>query len=406
MPKNDEPIILVSNHQNGMMDPIMLCITERKQLHWLTRSDIFKNPLVAKILHNINMLPVYRPKDKDEKSKEKNELIFEESYRRIAAGNIISIFPEGNHGNKKHLRSIKTGIARIAFGAEAASNFDLNIHIIPVGIDYSDYVHFRSTILINYGDPIPIKQYEELYKSDPIKAVNELRKDVKTALSKQIIDIKDLELYPTLMGIQNVCESFLLKKQNLHHTHYNKFKVFKDLTDEIVTRKEANIELIDQLTTQTKSYQDQLIPLKIKEDNLVNYNEKNLLTKLGLIFLSPLFLIGYIFNGIPLNITNSFVKKKIKDTHFKSSIKVGLGGFVFLFFYIILFIIFSTIFNPYISLLIIVVGLTSGKIALLYSDTYKEEKAKRKIRQIDKNLLNLLLEKRKAIQETVLAILK
>ena len=49
-PEKKTPMILVGNHQNGMMDPLNICGQSSRQFHWLTRADVFWNPIFRKIL--------------------------------------------------------------------------------------------------------------------------------------------------------------------------------------------------------------------------------------------------------------------------------------------------------------------------------------------------------------------
>ena len=49
MPKN-EPILFLGNHQNALLDPLLLAITSGRYTHFLTRAQVFKKTLVSKIL--------------------------------------------------------------------------------------------------------------------------------------------------------------------------------------------------------------------------------------------------------------------------------------------------------------------------------------------------------------------
>ena len=61
LPKPGTPAIFIGNHQNGMMDPMPFCGFVPQQIHWLTRADVFWNPVARHILYGYNQLPVYRP---------------------------------------------------------------------------------------------------------------------------------------------------------------------------------------------------------------------------------------------------------------------------------------------------------------------------------------------------------
>ena len=44
------PTIVVANHQNALLDPILCSTVFYEQLHWLTRSDVFKPGIISWIL--------------------------------------------------------------------------------------------------------------------------------------------------------------------------------------------------------------------------------------------------------------------------------------------------------------------------------------------------------------------
>ena len=47
-PAKNEPMVMVGNHQNGMMDALNICGVMTRQFHWLTRADVFWNPRTNK----------------------------------------------------------------------------------------------------------------------------------------------------------------------------------------------------------------------------------------------------------------------------------------------------------------------------------------------------------------------
>ena len=56
-------ILYAVNHQNAFLDPIVIAGKTKEPTYFLTRADIFKKPLVAKLLSMIYMLPIYRQRD-------------------------------------------------------------------------------------------------------------------------------------------------------------------------------------------------------------------------------------------------------------------------------------------------------------------------------------------------------
>ncbi|MBL0315430.1 MAG: 1-acyl-sn-glycerol-3-phosphate acyltransferase [Flavobacteriales bacterium] len=98
---------LLANHQNAMLDPLMVCLASKNQLHWLTRADIFRKPSMNWLLRKINMLPVYRERDRVADLAKKTQETFDECYAGMKPNSVICIFPEGTHRGKKQLVPLK-----------------------------------------------------------------------------------------------------------------------------------------------------------------------------------------------------------------------------------------------------------------------------------------------------------
>ena len=56
----DKAIIFLSNHQNALLDPLLVSTSSTRKNYFLTRAAVFKNSTVAKLLNSLQMLPVYR----------------------------------------------------------------------------------------------------------------------------------------------------------------------------------------------------------------------------------------------------------------------------------------------------------------------------------------------------------
>jgi 1-acyl-sn-glycerol-3-phosphate acyltransferase len=151
-----KPLIITPNHQNAAMDALTLIGAQTRQVVWLARADIFKSKFVRPILRFFKIMPVYRMQDGLE-SLGNNEKIFEKCVKVLEAHKIIGIFPEATHWGYRRLRAIKKAVPRIAFLAEELSNQKLDVHIMPVGIYYDNYVSFRSNLFVNFGEPFSIR---------------------------------------------------------------------------------------------------------------------------------------------------------------------------------------------------------------------------------------------------------
>lgn len=320
------PVMLVSNHQNAMMDAIMCCVAAPRQLHFLTRADIFKSPVSNRILRHLNMLPVYRPRDGRAKVATLNQLTFDESEKRIAAGNVISAFPEGNHSNKRAIRPLKKGVARIALRAMKSYNLE-KLNIVPVGLDYSNYENFRTDLYVNFGDPIDLDMYREQFDQDETMAINNLTSHIAASLRDLVIDIRRADYHDTLMALRPLIESASGKRLSARA----RFKAFQQ---GVITLSDAPDSDFEKLKSQVDEFR-----------NIAGANWEQLLKpkrKVGmgswlyLLLFSPVILLGLVANLIPALFIKSFVKKNIKDPHFRSSIKIGMAIFVFPLFWMML----------------------------------------------------------------------
>ena len=59
---NEGAILFSPNHQNALLDPLLVGTTAGKSIHSLTRSDVFGGPLQW-FLDAMQTLPIYRMRD-------------------------------------------------------------------------------------------------------------------------------------------------------------------------------------------------------------------------------------------------------------------------------------------------------------------------------------------------------
>lgn len=177
-------VIFVSNHPNGLIDPLLVFIALPRRIAFLAKSTIFKMPVLSFLARTVEALPVYRKMDSGA-DVAKNDETFRLAAERLRGGGSIAIFPEGVSHNSPKLLPIKTGAARIALGALAASEgkepFDLRI--VPVGLYYTNKTTFRSEALLYFGPAFSVDPAEpDEHGHLPHKAVKELTAKIETAI--------------------------------------------------------------------------------------------------------------------------------------------------------------------------------------------------------------------------------
>lgn len=148
------PVILVANHQNALIDPLLLATHTRLNPWFLTRASVFKNSFISNVLNFIRMLPVYRVRD-GFSTVQQNQQIFDQTYDILQKNGTVIIFAEGSHSLVRNLRPLSKGFTRMAFGLKEKYP-ETSPVILPVGIDFSAHKRSGSQVKISFGTPIEV----------------------------------------------------------------------------------------------------------------------------------------------------------------------------------------------------------------------------------------------------------
>jgi 1-acyl-sn-glycerol-3-phosphate acyltransferase len=365
--------IFAPNHQNALTDALaLLTLKHSWQPIFLARADIFKKPLVSKILTFLKIMPVYRIRDGFE-NLSLNDKIFLKTMDVIRNGNGLVILPEGNHAGFKRLRQLKKGIARIALQTEDASDGSLNIHIVPVGLDYSNYVRYRSKLLIRIGEPFPVKKYLDLYRQNKPLAYNALIDELSERIKAEMIHIEDEESYNEYLFLNQLFPKRLIKENKLPNTLNQAFEISKKLISKLDRLKESDrdnfngiIQLAQELRSRisTNRVMPQALPLTLSK-------AINLFWMIPLfIVLSPAAILGFVNHFIPIVIPYR-LSKKFEDVQFHSSVRHATGLLLLPIAYLIQTVIVGMIFKSLgIAFLYLVLSPISAAILYYWRKLY------------------------------------
>ena len=396
LPK-DEHLIFTPNHQNALMDAAAMFSAIDTQLVFMGRSDIFKNPIIAKFLIFLKILPIYRIRDGFESLK-KNTDVFQKTIDVIKNKNGLVILPEGSHDIHRRLRPLKKGFARIAFQTEEANNFTLDTKIIPIGIDYSNFEDLRSTLLIVFGKPLPVSDYYELYKETPVKAINQLTSDLSEHIKPLIVNIESEEFYDLYNELREIYKYRMCDKLSLQNCkHPNKLKADQELIRVLNKFEKGHHEEMSELQKLVVSYNKKLRKSGFS-NGLINSGYGNLagmlMLSVFLILTIPLFLYGFINNILPFQLPIKITKKKVKDTQFISSFMYVLFMVMFPVFYLIQTLIVLVFSSWQIAIIYLVSLPILGTFAWWYSFKYKKMVMKWRFffkkRSKNKKIMNLI----------------
>lgn len=187
---SDRAVMLLPNHQNALIDPLLYAAFARgRRPYFLTRSDVFKSPVLKWLFTGIRMLPVYRLRDGRE-TLGRNQAVFEKCARLLAGGQHLLLFPEANHNMQRRVRPLSKGFTRILEQSFRASPH-LPIHLVPVGVNYQQADGFPDRVAFYFGSPFDAREYWS--PRDTHLSVSPLKARVFEALTHLTTHIPDGE---------------------------------------------------------------------------------------------------------------------------------------------------------------------------------------------------------------------
>jgi 1-acyl-sn-glycerol-3-phosphate acyltransferase len=335
------PVIFAANHQNALMDALAVDFAARRSVAFLARADIFKKPFIAKLLNMLKILPIYRIRDGIE-ALGNNQEVFDNTVAVLKSNIPICILPEGNHEGKKRLRPLKKGIFRIAFQAEEGNQYNLNLHIVPVGLDFSDYFNAGTDLTVVFGTPIKIADYASQYRENENRTITGLSTLLSESMRSLMIHIPE-EHYELIYQISEMYEPNVWNTCNIKRHPYNKLTIKQYIIQKATEAFKHNPEKATELNNALSKYNYNLEQAGLDDCLLQQKPARFLLLFVKIILsiiLMPINIYGLILNYIPFKIPIA-VASKIKDQHFKSSVNFGVSLLLFPIYYIILITIFG-----------------------------------------------------------------
>ncbi len=144
----DRGYIVCSNHRANY-DPVFLGIHTKPQLNFMAKEELFRNPLVRIVIRGLGAFPVKRGKG--------DTSAIDHAEQLIRDGKVLAMFPEGTRSKDGKPLRPKSGAAVVASQTGA--------DVIPAAIYFQGKLHFRSKVIVSFGDVIPNEQLHITGKS-------------------------------------------------------------------------------------------------------------------------------------------------------------------------------------------------------------------------------------------------
>jgi 1-acyl-sn-glycerol-3-phosphate acyltransferase len=176
-------VLLCINHPNNLIDSLLVGSVLQRQVHYLATGTLFRNPMMARLLVALGVIPVQRQAD-DAGRTERNAEMFATCGEAFDRGQLIAIYPEGATRAEASLQPIKSGAARIALGYELRAPGRLTV--VPVGLSFAARRRFRGRVLVSFGEPIDLSAHGAS-PGEPAKALHALTSAIQAAMEREVV---------------------------------------------------------------------------------------------------------------------------------------------------------------------------------------------------------------------------
>lgn len=185
-------VMFALNHPNGLIDPLFILCLAGRPVSFLAKAPLFSMPVVGYFVRTFRCLPVYRKQDQQDP--EKNRSTIKEAIELLSSGNALALFPEGTSHSDPRLKPLRSGAARIALAATAASGRPA-VEVVPAGLYYSRKHAFRSNALLLFGEPIVTERVElDENLEPPREPVHALTDEVAERIAQLTLQADDGDL--------------------------------------------------------------------------------------------------------------------------------------------------------------------------------------------------------------------
>ena len=321
-------LLLAPNHCNTLMDALVMLRAYKKQTVFGARADIFNKPLIAKFMYFARILPMVRQRDGLRnvlKNKDTQETIVETLENNIR----FCMYPEGTHRAKHSLQGLGKGIFRAALASNEKFGAERPIYIVPVGIEYGDYFRYRSTSLVNYGQPINVTEYvKELDLENEAQVMDALRKELSSRMSELITYFKFDENYEEKWALTKMVAIQDRKKGygEFGTDLYEDMLRNRQIASEIEKAMEEHPEEMTELLAEVKAFEKKrkkagvsIYAFKKMDSPVMHAVGKGLAALVGL----PYFIYSAVTN-LPLWATSLFIRGKVRDKAFRNTVSFGV----------------------------------------------------------------------------------
>lgn len=169
------PGIILSNHRSPL-DPVLLGIeiARDRNVGFLMAREYYEKPVLHWICVSVQSIPVER--DGSDMASARAAL------RRVLAGELLGVFPEGRINTGTDLLPANPGIAWLALRSKVPV-YPIFIHKAPQGRNMIEPFYTFNKVRVTYGDPVDLSAYYHQPMSSDVLA------EVASLLMQRLADL-------------------------------------------------------------------------------------------------------------------------------------------------------------------------------------------------------------------------
>lgn len=316
----DGAILLAPNHSNTLMDALVILQSDRKPTVFGARADMFKRPLIAKIMFFLRILPMVRQRD-GLRNVLKNHESFETIVDTLEHGVRFCMYPEGRHRTARSLLPLGKGILRAAVAANNRFGSEKPVYIVPTGIEYGDYFRYRSTCLVTFGKAINVTKFiKDLDAENEAQVMEPLRKELAERMSELITYIRDDENLAAKWSLTRIL-SRSFKDKGLSADLSRNQSIIAQIEVAMEEHPEEMADLLQKAAGFDRELDKENLSVKSfgHKGLLFRCIWKGLLSILGL----PYFIFSTVA-ALPTLLIAWYIKKGLKDKAFGNTVSLGV----------------------------------------------------------------------------------
>ena len=323
-------VMFALNHPNGLIDPLFILCLAGRPVSFLAKAPLFSMPVVSYFVRTFRCLPVYRKQDQQDP--EKNRATVKEAIELLSSGNALALFPEGTSHSNPRLKPLRSGAARIALAATAASE-EPAVRVVPAGLYYSRKHAFRSNALLLFGEALVTEKVELDDGFEPAREqVNVLTEELARRIAQLTLQADDADLIALAKSAERIVNAVarddgdveppdMAQRLDLRRRLLEGYQKLEDRAD------------VARLVERIRAHEATMRSLGLKLDAPLRYERREVLsyairTALYTALLLLPALVGLLTNYVTYRIVGYLAFRYAKDSLDVAATAKVLGGFL------------------------------------------------------------------------------